>query len=235
MKSKISFYIFIIFIGTSVILVGAQVTTNTLIDDSDVVDSGFLVYYQFEIDHSDTTLSAFLTANVTVDFVLYEDDEWEDYLDGGSNPSWLVYHTDITSDTITTTLDKGIYYIVIINWGVSDCSYGLIINVSYDTSINFGDNLYIIIGIIVVLFIIIGGTAFARSRRRREAPVQYQTQTPDFGQYQPIEPASEYTPPSTEQPIFEAKSKGMQICPNCGADEDATTKFCTNCGSKLGN
>ena len=236
MNSKIFFYLILLGFGASILLTNAQVTTNLLFSDSDVLEAEYLVYYTVEIDQSDTTLRAQLSSTLIVDFVLYEDDEWEYYLDGGSNPSYLIYHTDVTIDTLTTTLDRGTYYLVIINWGSEDCTYDITVNEIYDTSFSFGDNMYILIGIGVAVFALIGIIAFARSRRQRAAPVHYQSQAPDVSQYQPIvQQPSEYLPPATEQSVFDARPKGLQICPNCGADEDITTKFCTNCGSKLGN
>jgi len=235
MKSKALIYIIFISIGVSIVFTNAQVTTNTLFSDSDSLSGGYWVRYQYEVSQSDTTIRVDIDSSEPIDFGICDKDEMEDWQDGGSEPSWYVYRTNVTLNTISVTVNRGTYDFVLINWGASTSYYDITAYESYDPSSSFGNNIYTIIGIGIVIFVIIGIIVFVRSRRRRAAaPVQYQTQTAQVGPYQPLtQQPSEYQPPTSEQTIFEAKPKGLQICPNCGADEEISAKFCTNCGGKL--
>ncbi|MCG3221676.1 MAG: zinc ribbon domain-containing protein [Candidatus Heimdallarchaeota archaeon] len=235
MKSKALIYIILVSIGASIVFANAQVTTNTLFSDSDSLSGGYWIRYQYEVEHTDTTIRVDLDSSEPIDFGICDKDEMEDWQNGGSEPSWHVYRTNVTLNTITVTVNKGTYDFVLINWGISISYYDITVYESYDpSSTSFGDKMYIFIGIGVAVIAVIVIAAFVRSRRRREAPVQYQTQTTQVGPYQPFtQQTSEYQPPASEQTIFEAKPKGLQTCPNCGADEEISAKFCTNCGGKL--
>ncbi|MCG3226597.1 MAG: zinc ribbon domain-containing protein [Candidatus Heimdallarchaeota archaeon] len=236
MKSKTLIYIILISIGVSIVFANAQITTSMLFSDSDSLSSGYWVRYQYEVSQSDTTVRVDLDSSEPIDFGICDKDEMEDWQDGGSEPSWYVYRTNVTLNTISVTVNRGTYDFVLINWGASTSYYDITTYESYDPSSSFGNNIYTIIGIGIAIFVIIGIAAFVRSRRRREAPVQYQTQATQVGPYQPFtQQPSEYQPPTSEQTVFEAKPKGLQICPNCGADEEISAKFCTNCGGKLDN
>ncbi|NPD87713.1 MAG: zinc ribbon domain-containing protein [Asgard group archaeon] len=233
MKSKTLIYIVLINIGLLIVFADAQVTTSMLFNDNDSLAGSYWVRYQYEISHSDTTISVDINSSEPIDFGICDKDEMEDWQNGESEPSWYVYRTNVTLNTITVTVNRGTYDFVLINWGVSISYYEITTYESYDPSFSFGNKLYSIIGIGITIFVVIGIIAFVRSKRRRRTPVQYQTQV---GSYQPFtQQPSEYQPPSSEQTVFEAKPKGLQICPNCGADEEISAAFCTNCGGKLDN
>ncbi len=234
MKSKQLICIVFISLGILIFSVNAQVTTELLFSDTDTLDGGYWVRYQYEVSNSDTSIRVDMDSSEPLDFGICDGDEMEDWQNGGSEPSWHLYRTNVTLNTITALLNRGTYDFVLINWGVSTSSYDIIVYESFDPSSGFGNNIYTIIGIGIAIFAIIGIIAFVRSRRRRDAPapVHYQTQVEPYQAY--TQQPSQYQSPSTDQTLFESQPKGMQICPNCGADEDMTTKFCTNCGSKLG-
>lgn len=233
MRKRLLFYIVFISLGLLVTSVNAQVTTDLLFSDTDTLAGGYYVRYQYDIDYSDSSIRIDIDASEPLDFGICNGGEMEDWQNGGSEPSWYVYRTNVTLNTITSVLDRGTYDFVLINWGSLTSSYDITVYASYDPSSNFfSNNITTIIIVIVAVFAAIGITALMRSRRRKAAPpIQYQTQTQPYQSY--TQQPTQYQPPSTDQTMFESKPKGMQICPNCGADEDMTTKFCTNCGTKL--
>ena len=233
MKSKLLIYILIISIGISIASTNAQMTTNMLFNYSNELFAGYYAVYPRDILHSDTIIRVDLNASVPISFGICDEnkmDNWQQH--GGSEPYWYVLQNDVTIDTISVNVNRGTYDFVLINYGSINCAYNITVYESYDTSSSFGNNIYTIIGIVIAIFVIIGITAFIRSRRRRVEPTHYQTQAQIHQTFTPQQP-TEYKPLTDEQTVFNTKPKGLQVCPNCGADEEISTQFCTNCGSKL--
>lgn len=238
MKVKALVFVLILCFSYS-ILVNAETTTTDLFTDSDTLPSGYFVLYTRTISQSSTTVRVTVTSSDTVDVVICGGGDFEEWNDGGPEPSWHAYSSNITSTTITEILSSGSYDFVIINFGLSTVSYTISAIQSYDVSggsdLEPGDWIYGLIGLGVIA-IIIGAVVFRRRRRQQmqTEPVYYQQQL-----YQTYQPQRTYEPQQTYQtaeqppPVFSQTSQGLKVCPNCGFNEDLDAKFCTSCGSKL--
>ena len=238
MKVKTMVFVFIICFSYS-ILANAETTTTDLFSDSDTLPSGYFVLYTRTISQSSTTVRVTVTSSDNVDVAICGGGDFEEWNDGGSEPYWHAYSSDVTSTTITEILSSGSYDFVIINFGLSTVSYTISATQSYEeggSGLEPGDWIYGLIGL-GVLAIIIGAIVFRRRRRQQMQPEPgyYQQQQP----YQTYQPQRTYEPQQTyqtaEQPpyAFSQTPQGLKVCPNCGFNEVLDAKFCTSCGSKL--
>ena len=238
MKVKTIVFLLIVSFSYS-ILANAETTTTDLFSDSDTLPSGYFVLYTKTISQSSTTVRVTVTSSDNVDVAICGGGDFEEWNDGGSEPYWHAYSSDVTSTTITEILSKGSYDFVIINFGLSTVSYTISATQSYEeggSGLEPGDWIYGLIGL-GVLAIIIGAIVFRRRRRQQMQPEPgyYQQQQP----YQTYQPQRSYEPQQTyqtaEQPpyAFSQTPQGLKVCPNCGFNEVLDAKFCTSCGSKL--
>lgn len=232
MKVKTIVFVFIVCFSYS-ILANAETTTTDLLTDSDTLPSGYFVLYTKTISQSSTTVRVTVTSSDNVDVAICGGGDFEEWNDGGSEPYWHAYSSDVTSTTITEILDSGSYDFVIINFGLSTVSYTISATQSYEvggSDSEPGDWIYGLIGLGVIA-IIIGAIVFRRRRRQQlqSEPGYYQQQQ----QYQTYQPQQTYQ--TTEQPpyAFNQTPQGLKVCPNCGFNEVLDAKFCTSCGSKL--
>lgn len=238
MKVKMLVFVFIVCFSYS-ILANAETTTSDLFSDSDTLPSGYFVLYTRTISQSSTTVRVTVTSSDNVDVAICGGGDFEEWNDGGSEPYWHAYSSDVTSITITEILSSGSYDFVIINFGLSTVSYTISATQSYEvggSGLEPGDWIYGLIGLGVIA-IIIGAIVFRRRRRQQlqSEPGYYQQQQ----QYQTYQPQRTYEPQQTyqtaEQPpyAFNQTPQGLKVCPNCGFNEVLDAKFCTSCGSKL--
>jgi len=238
MKIKTIVFVFIVCFSHS-ILVNAEITTTDLFADSDTLPSGYFVYYTRTISQSSTTVRVTISSSDNVDVAICGGGDFVEWNDGGPEPYWHAYSSNVTSITITEILNSGSYDFVIINFGLSTISYTISATQSYDvggSGLEPGDWIYGLIGL-GVLAIIIGTIVFRRRRRQQMA-----TQPGYYQQQQTYQPQRTYEPQQTyqtyqaaEQPpsAFSQTQQDLKVCPNCGFNEDLDAKFCTSCGSKL--
>jgi len=252
MKVRKIVFITVVCLSFAILTANADTTTDLLFNDSDTLSPGYYVRYQDSISHSSTTVRVEIDANGPLDFGICNADEMEEWNDGGPEPTWYVYRQDVSVSTINVVLNSRSYDFVLMNFGSFTVSYDIDVYETYELSPttgsptgDIGDYVYGLIGFGIILAIGIGVFAVIRSRRRRQqAPYQpppepyqpYSQQSyqqpsqypPSYSQFQ----GPSQTEPSS-QPITDSSPKGLQVCLNCGNNEDANTKFCTNCGSKL--
>ncbi len=254
MKAKTLVIVLLICFSYS-ILVNGDTTTTGLISDSDSLPSGYFVSYTRSISHSSTTVQVSVTSSGYVDVAVCGGGEFDDWNNGGPEPYFHSYRSDITSTTISLTLGVGSYDFVIINFGYSSVSYTITATQSYyvpggtttdpstDPSTDSGDWVYGLIALGIIPVIIIGLTFRARRRRRRrpQVPTQpgyyqqqqtYQTYQPQRT-YEPQQTYQSYQPTEQPPPAYDQTPLGLKVCQNCGFNEQVDSKFCTSCGSKL--
>ena len=238
MKVKTIVFVVILCFSYS-ILANAETTTSDLFTDSDTLPSGYFVLYTRTISQSSTTVRVTVTSSDNVDVAICGGGDFEEWNDGGSEPYWHAYSSDVTSTTITEILSSGSYDFVIINFGLSTVSYTISATESYEvgsSGLEPGDWVYGLIGLGVIA-IIIGAIVFRRRRRQQMQPPPgyYQQQQP----YQTYQPQRTYEQQQTYQaaeqppPAYYQTPQGLKVCPNCGFNEVSDAKFCTSCGSKL--
>ena len=131
MKVKTIVFLLIVSFSYS-ILANAETTTTDLFSDSDTLPSGYFVLYTKTISQSSTTVRVTVTSSDNVDVAIWGGGDFEEWNDGGSEPYWHAYSSDVTSTTITEILSKGSYDFVIINFGLSTVSYTISATQSYE-------------------------------------------------------------------------------------------------------
>ena len=113
MKNKLLISVIFISLGLLISSVNAQVTTDLLFNDTDTLAGGYYVRYQYDVDNSDSSIRVDIDASQPIDFGICDGGDMEDWQNGGSEPSWYVYRTNVTLNTITTLLNRGTYDFVL--------------------------------------------------------------------------------------------------------------------------
>lgn len=227
----IGFFILLAYSSTAL----AQTETETIITDTDTLNSGYFVRYREDISYDDTSVTVILSSSEPIEFGTCDEGDLEAWNDGGNYPVWYYNAEDVLSRTMTFILDKGTYDFCLLNWGVNAASYTIAVTITFDPSNTGGLNTiwYVIIAVIVIGGLI-GIFLFMRSRRSKAQQPYSQPSTYDSTQiYTPYQsPTYEQSSYTTQAPAI-ITPLGAKVCQNCGADMESDAKFCTNCGSQI--
>ncbi len=206
----------------TVTLTQAKTTTETVFDNSTIVQWGYIWVIEDKIPAGDTSVTVTVNSDESVEFWVADKGDADKYIDGYE--IWVYFwEVDVLHDTFNFVLEnKQTYEFVIENYnaGMFDAFVDLTISFTYETTYTW--IIFVVIGILGVGSIVY--FAVRSSKRKAATSATYHSDQI----YQPAM-SSDYTTQEISGPQGSALTK---FCSHCGAIIESDAKFCTNCGSK---
>ena len=223
MKKRITlFSIVFVSLFITTIFVSADLTTETVYDETFILEYGYLWMITQRTPSVNTSVDITINSTKLVNFYISDAGETEKYVEGQD----IYVHeleVNITDGQFNFLLeDRQNYEFVVINFNpdMDNATLRFVITFTYEPS---SFSWFTWIGIGLAGFAVILLISRYRLRRRQRMSYQYQQQP-----YTSIDQYSKITPTDSIQ-----KDAQIKVCTFCGSDVEEDAKFCTSCGAKF--
>jgi len=224
-KSHIFLIVLVTFFISSM-LVSAEPVTETVCDETFVLEYGYLWMITKRTPALNTSVTITIDSDKMVDFYISDVGETEKYVEG---QDIYVYELEenVTNSQFNYILEKKQQYeFVVINFNIDmeDTNLHFVITFTYEPS---GLNWFTWVGIGLGAFAVI--LLISRFRIRRKQKISISAQA---GAYSTVNQHITISQDDSIQKTIQ-KSSPTKVCSYCGSDVETDAQFCTNCGAKF--
>ncbi|MHA1865594.1 MAG: zinc ribbon domain-containing protein [Candidatus Heimdallarchaeaceae archaeon] len=222
-KSFIVFLFVALLFSSFSFLVKGETTTETVLEEYDIVfEWGYVYYFSEKTPAEQTEVTLEISSDQTLLFFVSDEGDAENYADGEEIDVYYVNYNVLVT-TLSFVLDEKRSYDFAFD---NTNSEGVDANISYaiirftyevtNTSSNW-------IVWVIIIAAVVGLVVLIIVKRSKQTPVKY-APPPQYSSYD----TSSTVHQTYQQPVTPSK-----YCTNCGATNEENAMFCTNCGAKL--